>query len=206
MRPPEPPRSVADGFVLALGGGGARGYAHIGVIRALAEQGLSPRRIVGTSMGAIVGAGLAAGRDADEMLERLTRVDHHDRVALVAERVDPSSRLPRGLGVARFVRLANGDGAKDADHAEIAVTVIDEVQGRGLGRALLLSLAGEAQRQGVRRFVASVLPENQPMRTLLQKLAPEFRAHREDGVEVYEIPLVSPDGDRLPDASYVRFA
>lgn len=55
------------GFTLALGGGGARGWAHIGVVRALEQRGLRPSRIVGTSMGAIIGAGIAAGRSADEM-------------------------------------------------------------------------------------------------------------------------------------------
>jgi NTE family protein len=41
--------------VLALGGGGARGFAHLGVLQALDEAGLSPRAIVGTSMGAVAG-------------------------------------------------------------------------------------------------------------------------------------------------------
>jgi NTE family protein len=52
---------IGPGYTLALGGGGGRGWAHIGVARALQEAGLQPGRIVGTSMGAIVGAGLAAG-------------------------------------------------------------------------------------------------------------------------------------------------
>ena len=56
-----------DGFTLALGGGGARGWAHVGVARALDERGLRPTRIVGTSMGAIVGAALAAGRTPDSI-------------------------------------------------------------------------------------------------------------------------------------------
>ncbi|HEY7332816.1 MAG TPA: patatin-like phospholipase family protein [Candidatus Limnocylindria bacterium] len=60
------------GFSLALGGGGGRGWAHIGVARALEEAGLRPRRIVGTSMGAIVGAGLAAGFPPRE-IERVAR-------------------------------------------------------------------------------------------------------------------------------------
>ena len=63
-----------DGFTLALGGGGARGWAHVGVARALAERGLWPRRIVGTSMGAIVGAALAAGRTPDEIEAEAARV------------------------------------------------------------------------------------------------------------------------------------
>ncbi|HUJ37845.1 MAG TPA: patatin-like phospholipase family protein [Hyphomicrobium sp.] len=46
---------------LALGGGAARGWAHIGVIRALAEAGVKPDIIVGTSIGAVVGACYSAG-------------------------------------------------------------------------------------------------------------------------------------------------
>ena len=67
----------ADGFTLALGGGGARGWAHVGVARALDELGLRPRRIVGTSMGAIVGAALAAGRTPDQIEEEATRAQAH---------------------------------------------------------------------------------------------------------------------------------
>jgi NTE family protein len=46
---------------LALGAGGARGWAHIGVIRALADAGVKPDVVSGTSMGALVGAAYAAG-------------------------------------------------------------------------------------------------------------------------------------------------
>ena len=51
---------------LALGAGGARGWAHIGAIRALNEQGIRPDIVCGTSMGSLVGAAYAAGE-----LERL---------------------------------------------------------------------------------------------------------------------------------------
>lgn len=54
-------------FGLALGSGGARGLAHIGVLRALEADGLVPDVITGTSMGAIVGAFYAAGVPFDEM-------------------------------------------------------------------------------------------------------------------------------------------
>jgi len=53
---------------LALGAGGARGWAHIGVIRALNEKGIRPDVVCGTSMGALVGAAHAAGE-----LDRLER-------------------------------------------------------------------------------------------------------------------------------------
>lgn len=63
--PPEPstaaPRPVRIG--LALGGGAARGFAHIGVIKALEAQGIVPDYVVGTSAGSVVGALYAAGNN-----------------------------------------------------------------------------------------------------------------------------------------------
>jgi NTE family protein len=52
---------------LALGGGGARGLAHIVVLEALDEMGIKPVAIAGTSIGAIVGAGYAAGMSGKEI-------------------------------------------------------------------------------------------------------------------------------------------
>jgi NTE family protein len=59
--PVAPPRKVRIG--LALGGGAARGFAHIGVIKALEAQGIHPDIIVGTSAGSVVGALYASGMD-----------------------------------------------------------------------------------------------------------------------------------------------
>lgn len=56
-------------FGLVLSGGGVRGIAHIGVIRALEEHGIYPTFIAGASAGAIVGAFYAAGYRWDEMLQ-----------------------------------------------------------------------------------------------------------------------------------------
>jgi predicted acylesterase/phospholipase RssA len=55
------------GFALALSGGGARGFAHIGVLQALEEEGLIPDLIVGSSIGAIFGGFYAAGYTPDEL-------------------------------------------------------------------------------------------------------------------------------------------
>ncbi|RMG17001.1 MAG: patatin [Deltaproteobacteria bacterium] len=55
--PPRPPGRLG----VALGGGGARGWAHIGVLRVLEEAGWSPDVVAGTSMGSLVGAAAAAG-------------------------------------------------------------------------------------------------------------------------------------------------
>jgi NTE family protein len=67
--PPRTPRRRVIG--LALGAGAARGWAHIGVIRELADHGIVPRVLAGTSIGAIVGAAHAAGKlDALEAFAR----------------------------------------------------------------------------------------------------------------------------------------
>lgn len=60
---------------LVLGGGGARGLAHIGVIRYLQEHGIRIDAIAGTSMGAIVGAMYASGLDAEAMEQIATTLD-----------------------------------------------------------------------------------------------------------------------------------
>ena len=68
-------RSDTREIGLVLGGGGARGFAHIGAARAIAEAGLRPAAIAGTSMGAIIGGLIAAGHDADAMLEMAEEVN-----------------------------------------------------------------------------------------------------------------------------------
>ncbi len=57
---------------LVLGGGGARGFAHLGVIQAMYEMGLKPDIISGTSAGSIVGAMIASGHTPQECLEFFT--------------------------------------------------------------------------------------------------------------------------------------
>jgi NTE family protein len=54
---------------LALGGGGLRGFAHIGVLRALEEAGLRPDIVVGTSAGSVVGAAYASGMPVEAIRE-----------------------------------------------------------------------------------------------------------------------------------------
>ncbi|MEE4120965.1 MAG: patatin-like phospholipase family protein [Paracoccaceae bacterium] len=64
-----------EGFGVALGGGGARGWCHVGVLRALEDKGLSPGGAAGCSMGALVGAAWAAGKlaELEEWAHGLTR-------------------------------------------------------------------------------------------------------------------------------------
>ena len=60
---------------IALSGGGARGIAHIGVLKALEENGISPHSVAGTSFGAIVGGLYSAGKTPDEMLHIAKETD-----------------------------------------------------------------------------------------------------------------------------------
>jgi NTE family protein len=62
-------KSTSPTIAIAFGGGGARGLAHIHVIEALDELGVRPTRITGSSIGAIMGAGMAAGMSGREIRE-----------------------------------------------------------------------------------------------------------------------------------------
>lgn len=63
----------SDGFILALGGGGGRGLAHLGVLEVLEEHKLKPSAIVGTSIGALFGAMYAHTPNASLIRERVYR-------------------------------------------------------------------------------------------------------------------------------------
>jgi hypothetical protein len=78
-----PPRIVApDGgsprVALVLGGGGLKGFAHVGVLRALAERGVRPALYAGTSIGALIAAAAASGCPADELTARAERLVRRD--------------------------------------------------------------------------------------------------------------------------------
>jgi len=55
---------------LALGGGGARGFAHIGILKVLEREGIRPDIIVGTSVGSIIGGAIASGMTVNALEER----------------------------------------------------------------------------------------------------------------------------------------
>jgi len=57
----------------ALGGGAARGLAHIGVLKVMMREGIVPDCIVGTSIGAVIGACFSASLDADEVINHQPR-------------------------------------------------------------------------------------------------------------------------------------
>ena len=70
--------SFTSPFTLVLSGGGLKGLAHIGVLRALEERGLVPGAVVGSSMGSLVAAAWATGMPLKEMAERGMAVRRRD--------------------------------------------------------------------------------------------------------------------------------
>lgn len=61
-------------IALALGGGGSKGYAHLGVVRALEKRGYQIKAIAGTSAGGMAGAIIAAGFSSDEIIGRISHL------------------------------------------------------------------------------------------------------------------------------------
>jgi len=73
---------------LVLGGGGARGYAHLGVLKKLEEMHIPFDYIAGTSMGSIVGGFLATGMDSEELTQVVSEADWDDLFSDKTQRED----------------------------------------------------------------------------------------------------------------------
>ena len=122
-------------------------------------------------------------------LRYFTNVDHHDHEALGA--LDHADG--RGVGIARYVR-----DTEDPQAAEVAVTIIDDWQGRGLGTELLAQLSDRARSEGIRRFTALVAADNAAVAALLQNMSAELVRYGPGTVE-YEVAL-TPQGEYSPGA------
>jgi RimJ/RimL family protein N-acetyltransferase len=112
-------------------------------------------------------------------LHYLTEIDHHDHEAIGA--LDAADG--RGLGVARFIRDED-----DPEVAEIAVAVVDDWQGRGLGTELLSRLVDRAHEEGISTFTALVASDNEVVAGLLHDVGGEVRA-TDGGAGVVEYML-----------------
>jgi GNAT superfamily N-acetyltransferase len=97
-----------------------------------------------------------------EQLVELTHVDHESREVLAA--FDPATG--EGIGVASYIRLPD-----DPACAEVACTVLDGWQHRGVGTALADRLAARARGAGIERCTALVVLGNEPARRLLAHVA-----------------------------------
>jgi RimJ/RimL family protein N-acetyltransferase len=99
-------------------------------------------------------------------------IDFVTHVALVALAEENGQRSIVGGG--RYV-------VSEPGQAEVAFTVVDKYQGRGLGAALLRHLATIATQAGLRELVAYVLPDNRSMLKVFEKSGLKYSAKREAG-------------------------
>ena len=114
-------------------------------------------------------------------LQRLTEIDHVKSEALALVAADG-----RFIAVARY-----GPVDSDPNAAEVALTVVDEWQGRGIGSAMASLLIGKARRSGVTRLQAMTLAGNDPVRRLLRRLGFTVTSVERD-VMSFEMQLVEP--------------
>jgi NTE family protein len=91
---------------LALGGGAARGFAHIGVIKVLEANGIIPDIVVGTSAGSVVGAIYAAGNDAHALQRIAAKMDEAEISDWSVPLFAKSSGVLKGEAVQHFVNRA----------------------------------------------------------------------------------------------------
>jgi NTE family protein len=126
--PPPPPPLRRPRIGLALGGGAARGFAHIGVIQVLEENGLAPDLVAGTSAGSLVAALYASGRSGKDLA---VLADSMDETAF-ADWSYPGRGLIRGEALARFVRDKTGGRMIEQMRIPLGIAATDLDSGAGI--------------------------------------------------------------------------
>jgi len=119
----------------------------------------------------------SAGIDPRRAAELAVDVDYGDSYGLVATRGDDAHLVAQ----AGYVAIGKG-------RAEVAFTISDEIQGRGLGTILLAHLAAAADDHGIATLEADVLPENRRMLELFRESGFPLATRSEPGVVIVELP------------------
>jgi NTE family protein len=108
-------------FGLALGGGGVRGLAHIGVLRALDDEGLRPNLLSGTSMGGLIASLYASGMSSQEMEREAIGLSRPTRLIRLVEFRPPRRGLLRTGGVRTYLEGLLG---KDRDFSSLQIPTV----------------------------------------------------------------------------------
>jgi NTE family protein len=156
---------------LALGGGAARGFAHIGVIQVLEEAGIRPDLVVGTSAGSLVAALYASGKSGAEMATLALAMDE----SAITDWSFPGRGLIRGEALARYVREHTGGRSIERMRLPLGIVATDLDNGAAIlfqrgdtGAAVRASSAVPAVFQpvriGEREFVDGGLVSPVPVR------------------------------------------
>jgi len=142
----------------------------------------------------------AMPRLPESLLRKLTETDGWNHIAIGAEAADGDPETARGLGVAHLFRLADAP-----ETAEVAIAVIDQKQGLGLGHLLLRELVHVARARGIEQFRGVVLRDNTAVQALLADVG-EATAPRDEGdYLVYDIPLPAADEEDVHPGPLYRF-
>ena len=111
-------------------------------------------------------------------------VDEHDHVAVAL--IAPALTDTGGefVGGGRFIRLTS-----DPTAAEVAVTISDEYQGQGAGTLVMAALTKRAKEEGITRFVATMLEENEASKRMMSHAGTPVVDVVDDGVREYEVRI-----------------
>lgn len=189
---PKPPR-----VGLALGGGAARGFAHIGVIQVLEENGIKVDLVAGTSAGSLVAALYASGKGGKEMQQLAEAMDE----GAITDWSFPLRGLIRGEALARFIRDKTGGKAIEQMALPLGIVATDLSDGSSIlfrsgdtGTAVRASSAVPAVFQpvkiGQREYVDGGLVSPVPVR-----FAKEMGAQFVVAVDITSPPEKDPPGD-----------
>ncbi|MBL0086549.1 MAG: patatin-like phospholipase family protein [Ideonella sp.] len=190
--PLRPPR-----IGLALGGGAARGFAHIGVIQVLEEAGIPLSLVAGTSAGSLVAAMYASGKGGVELAKVALAMDE----SAITDWSFPGRGLIRGEALARYVREQTGGKLIEQLPMPLGIVATDLDSGepvlfrRGdVGAAVRASSAVPAVFQpvkiGTREYVDGGLASPVPVR-----FARQMGAELVLAVDISSAPEGNPTGD-----------
>ncbi len=192
--PPKPPK-----IGLALGGGAARGFAHIGVIQVLEENGIHPDLVVGTSAGSLVAALYASGKNGAALSLLADSMDE----TTITDWSFPGRALIRGDALARYVRDATGNRPIEKMPLSLGIVATDLDSGAPIlfqmgdtGLAVRASSAVPAVFQpvkiGTREYVDGGLVSPVPVR-----FAKQMGAEVVIAVDISAAPEGNPTGDPM---------
>ncbi|WP_374685096.1 patatin-like phospholipase family protein [Rhizobacter sp. J219] len=192
--PARPPR-----VGLALGGGAARGFAHIGVIQVLEENGIKVDYVTGTSAGSLVAALYASGRNGSALAAMADQMDE----SAFADWAFPGRGLIRGEALARYVRENTGGRTIEQMVLPLGIVATDLDTGQAIlfqrgdaGTAVRASSSVPAVftpvKIGTREYVDGGLVSPVPVR-----FAKQMGAELVIAVDISAIPDGAPTGDPM---------
>ena len=199
VAPPPKPPARPPRIGLALGGGAARGFAHIGVIQVLEENGIRPDLVAGTSAGSLVAALYASGKTGAELGRLAEAMDE----TAITDWSFPGRGLIRGEALAKFVRENTGGRSIENMRVPLGIVATDLDNGQPIlfqigdpGVAVRASSAVPAVftpvRIGSREYVDGGLVSPVPVR-----FARQMGAELVIAVDISAIPDGNATGDPM---------